>query len=282
MANICLYKVMVKGPKLNCYKLVDMMPLGDWEKDYLFEEGTDDNFTLIFIGGCKWAVDYRTSRHRDIVPFTKEQIEAIQDGDYWEYPLNEKSILLGVDIMCNSKDIDDSCWAEYEHYNKGKAIYDECPKELHIKKGRDYDNGYDVVLPLSSIVNQSKDIPICKVKFQGGAYWYKGDFEVGDIVKVDGKKAGVLGRVIEKSMGTGTDFANVVEKIGHVGDFIIVDIEKIYSSRKTADRREWLKNKGFDEKTTKVKFVSLMEWEWVAFALENNNWSEFLKYVNEN
>ena len=51
MANICLYKVMVKGPKLNCYKLVDMMPLGDWEKDYLFEEGTDDNFTLIFIGG---------------------------------------------------------------------------------------------------------------------------------------------------------------------------------------------------------------------------------------
>ena len=31
-----------------------------------------------------------------------------------------------------------------------------------------------------------------------------------------------------------------------------------------------------------VKFVSLMEWEWVAFALENNNWSEFLKYVNEN
>ena len=34
---------------------------------------------------------------------------------------------------------------------------------------------------------------------------------------------------------------------------IVVDIQKVYSSRKTADRREWLKNKGFDEKTTKVK-----------------------------
>ena len=281
MANICLYKVMVKGPKLNCYKLVDMMPLYSYEKEYLLEEGNDNDFTLIFFGDCKGSVDSYTSIHKNLIPFTKEQIEAIKDGDYWEYPLNEKSILLGVDIMCNSKDIDSSSWAEYIHYNKGKEIYDECPKELHIKKGRDYDNGYDISIPLSAIINQSKDIPICKVKFQGGAYWYKGDFEVGDIVKVDGKKAGVLGKVVEKSMGLGTDWASVTEKIGNIGEFIVSDIEKIYTSFKTQERREWLKNKGLDEKITKVKFVSLMEWEWVNFALENNDWNTFLEKVKE-
>ena len=35
MANICLYKIKVKGSKKSCYKLVDMMPLYSGEKEYI-------------------------------------------------------------------------------------------------------------------------------------------------------------------------------------------------------------------------------------------------------
>ena len=278
MANICLYKVMVKGPKLNCYKLVDMMPLGDWEKDYLFEEGTDDNFTLIFIGGCKWAVDYRTSRHKDIVPFTKEQIEAIQDGDYWEYPLNEKSILLGVDIMCNSKDIDDSCWAIYEHYDRGKEIHDDCPPELHIKRGRDYDEAPIVYAASGSPAAYEPPKEKCKVKFESGSYWYTGDYEVGDLVYVEGAKSGCVGRVtVSVKDGSGeAAFYPIINKVGHADEFVEADIEALWASMKPKDRKEYLVKIGLEEKTTKKKFISVMDYQWTKFALNENDWSKFL------
>ena len=57
MANICLYKIKVKGTKTACYALVNMMPLYSWEKEYLSEEGTDEDYTLVFSGACKWSVD---------------------------------------------------------------------------------------------------------------------------------------------------------------------------------------------------------------------------------
>ena len=132
MANICLYKIKVKGRQQACYALVNMMPLYSSEKDYLLEEGTEDDFTLVFTGDCKWAVDCYTSPMKDPKPFTQEELDAVNDGDHWDKTLKDKSILLDCEIFCNSKDIDDSCWSVYEHYNRGKKINDECPKELHI------------------------------------------------------------------------------------------------------------------------------------------------------
>lgn len=139
MANICVYKIKVCGPQTACYRLINMMPLYCGEKEIHLEEGTEDNFTLIFTGDCKWSVDSYTSPLSNPQPLSAEEIEAIDDGDYWNVNLCDKSVLLGCEIFCNSKDIDDSCWSVFEHYDRGKKIKDECPKELHIKRGRDYD-----------------------------------------------------------------------------------------------------------------------------------------------
>ena len=84
MANICLYKIKVRGRKRACYALVDMMPLYSWEKEYLREEGTEDDFELVFLGACKWAVDCYTSKMKNPVPFTEEELNAVGDGDHWD------------------------------------------------------------------------------------------------------------------------------------------------------------------------------------------------------
>ena len=114
------------------------MPSFNRDKDILSEEGTDDNYTLVMIGDCKWSVSAYTENMKDPKPFTLEELEAIGDGDHWDKTLKDKSVLLGCEIWCNSKDIEDRSWAIYEHYKNGVEIRDECPKELHIKKGREY------------------------------------------------------------------------------------------------------------------------------------------------
>lgn len=132
MANICVYKIKVRGTETACYRLVDMMPLYCGETEYLSEEGSSDDFTLIFKGDCKWSVDAYTSPLSDPQPLSINEIEAITHGDHWDVTLQDKSILLGCEIFCNSMDVDDSFEPIYEHYNKGEVIYDECPEELYI------------------------------------------------------------------------------------------------------------------------------------------------------
>lgn len=139
MANICLYKIKVKGSKLACESLMYMMPLYSWEYDVLSSEGTEDDYTMVFTGACKWSVDSYTQPLKDPKPWTREELEAIEEHyEHWYHTLRDKSVLLDCEIFCNSKDIDSGCWAQFEHYNRGKEIKDECPKELHIKRGRDY------------------------------------------------------------------------------------------------------------------------------------------------
>ncbi len=286
MANICLYKVKVKGTKKACYKLVHMMPLYSSEKEYISEEGSDDDFTLVFSGDCKWSVHYRTTPQKDLVPFTEEEIDKIQDGDGWEYTLQDKSLLLNCEIFCNSKDIDDVSYACYDHYNRGVEIFDECPKELHIKRGRDYDadgmvftdQGFlSVNILANNAINAADVKPTCKVKFESGTYWYLGDFEVGDLVYTEGAKKGCLGKVVEKSTSDKvTAIYNVVNCVGHIGEFISEDIEAIWNSYKAKARKEYLKALGLDESLTKKKFISLMENKWTSFAQKENDWNQFL------
>lgn len=297
MANICLYKVKVCGKKINCYKLIDMMPLYSWEKDILFEDGTDENFTLIFTGGCKWGVDRYTKDYKDLLPYTDEEVSKIEDGDGWDYCLKNKSTLLDVDIYCNSKDIDDMGYAYYEHYNRGVKIKDECPKELHIKRGRDYDEDYDDgedeerqerLKELEDKYKYDKDgneiIEIFKVRFiDGYSYWYLGfDYKVGDLVYVDGAKKNILG--IIKEVAKKGEYAAIYfieEKVHHIDNtFNSDDIEKIWNFYKPKERKEYLKSIGLDENINKKKFVSLMENKWILFAKENDDWNGFLESLN--
>ena len=195
MANICMYKIKVKGKKQACYAFINMMPSYSYEKEILDESGTEDDYELILRGDCKWSVSSYTSAMENPQPFTQEELDEIQDGDHWDKTLKDKSVLLDCEIFCNSKDIDDSSWAIYEHYNRGETIRDTCPKELHIKRGRDYDCDSDIVIPLSAVTDTYGTL--CKVKMLGGTYYYIGDYEVDDIVTVDGAKQGLYGVVTE-------------------------------------------------------------------------------------
>ncbi len=281
MANICLYKIKVKGTKQACYALVNMMPLYSYEKIYLSEEGTDADFTLVFSGDCKWSVDSYTMPLENPVPFTEEELNRVEDGSYWGMPLQQKSILLNCEIFCNSKDIDASSYAQYEHYDKGRVIHDECPKELHIKRGRDYDHGYDISLTISEEDTPKASNPTCKVKFESGSYWYSGDYEVGDLVYVAGAKSKDLGKVVETKEQDDSNFHEIVKCVGHIGTFIVEDVENIWKAYKAKARKEYLLKMRLEEALTKQKFISLMEWQWTLFAQKQNDWNTFLEQVKE-
>jgi hypothetical protein len=132
MANICLYKIKVIGMKKACYALVNMTPLYAGEKQYLYESGTDEEFTLIFLGTCKCGINAYTVPMKNPRPLTDEELDAIKEGDHWDKTLIDKSILLNCEIFCDSKEMDDYCYSIYEHYNRGKKIYDNSPENFHI------------------------------------------------------------------------------------------------------------------------------------------------------
>ena len=279
MANICLYKIKVKGRSKACYALVNMMPLYSWEKEYISEEGTEDDFTLVFLGACKWGTSAYTSPMSNPKPFTEEELDAVEDGDHWDKTLKDKSILLDCEIFCNSKDIDDSCWSIYEHYNRGEEIFDECPKELHIKRGRDYDNYGDIAIAVSDA--PTKIGRKCKVKFESGAYYYSGEFEIGDLVYSDGAKSGNLGRVVAVEDNVNIHgYYEIKSKVGHADPFIEEDIEAIWKSYKPKERKEYLVKLGLDETITKKKFISIMDYKWTQFAVKKNDWTAFLKSLS--
>lgn len=279
MANICLYKIKVKGRSKACYALVNMMPLYSWEKEYISEEGTEDDFTLVFLGACKWGTSAYTSPISNPKPFTEEELDAVEDGDHWDKTLKDKSILLDCEIFCNSKDIDDSCWSIYEHYNRGEEIFDECPKELHIKRGRDYDNYGDIAIAVSDA--PTKIGRKCKVKFESGAYYYSGEFEIGDLVYSDGAKSGNLGRVVAVEDNVNIHgYYEIKSKVGHADPFIEEDIEAIWKSYKPKERKEYLVKLGLDETITKKKFISIMDYKWTQFAVKKNDWTAFLKSLS--
>ena len=293
MANVCLYKIKVQGPKTNCYKLVNMMPLYSGEKEYISEEGTDEEFTLVFYGDCKWSVDAYTDHTMEVTPFTPEAVENIQDGDHWNMPLEKKAIALGVEIWCNSKDIDDAGWSTYEHYDKnGHYINDECPKELHIKRGRDYDWGYEESAPTTTnpTMNLAAAIatPMYKVRFvNGGTYNYQGldatykraDYEVGDLVMVDTPaKAGVIGQVMAKEDTGGAYLAPIIKKVGHCSTFNPEDIEAWWKFLKPKERTALMERLNI-EKKTKAGFANHWFEKWVEYGQKEDDWNKFFKEI---
>lgn len=278
MANICMYKIKVKGSRQACYAFINMMPSYSYEKEILDESGTDEDYELILRGDCKWGVSAYTSPMENPQPFTQEELDAVQDGDHWDKTLKDKSVLLDCEIFCNSKDIDDSSWAIYEHYNRGAVMRDECPKLLHIKRGRDYDDGGDIVIPLSTVTGNNQCGTLCRVKLQGGTYWYVGDYDINDIVSVDGAKKGLFGIVVEIAKNQNTfGYLNILDKRGYLVPFHEDEVEAIWKSYKPVARKEYLAKIGFEPEITKKKFLTLMFWKWVEYCVQDNDWNKFIE-----
>ena len=284
MANICLYKIKVNGSKKACYALINMMPLYSGDKYIIREEGSDDDYTSVFTGDCKWSVDSYTKYVDGLMPYTKEELDKIEDGDGWNYPLINKSLLLDCDIYCNSKDIDDYCYAIYSHYNRGIEINDECPKELHIKRGRDY----DTYLSEDELERENNLVlyDACEVRFSDNrSYLYLGKYNIGDLVYVDGNREGCLGQVKKLDqilISVNNSYKNIVEFVCNVDLFKNEDVELIWTSfSKPKDRKIYLKSIGLEESVTKKKFLTLMENKWIEFAQKDNNWENFLEFIKQ-
>ncbi len=159
MADICDYKIKVQGLKNACYAFMGSTSKYD-DVNVINEYGSDNNYTLIFSGCCKWAIDMYCHDFNGQKPvelpenFDNAYKEA--EDKYWYHTVKERSEMFRVEVWCNSgssetfesaiayileageltiddiKDNDEFTPYMYEHYNCGKEIFDEMPEEINI------------------------------------------------------------------------------------------------------------------------------------------------------
>ena len=142
MANICEYKVYVKGKKTACYAFLGAMPqLEDYEilmRKESPESGVE--FGLSFVCCCKWAVDAYTHEDNETSVVKSEDIptditEAIKFGEKF-YPVNlrSKSRILDVEVYCVSIDLDDPIELYADYIVSGvtdyTVEYEDFPEEI--------------------------------------------------------------------------------------------------------------------------------------------------------
>lgn len=135
MANICEYKVIVKGRKNACYAFFGSMSVLD-EKEIVEESGSDMDYILRFEGTCKWSVDSYCHPWEGDFPVTlpDDADDAMNEAEdkYWYHTVQERSKMFEVEVLCNSADIDEAICELFEHYLNGVSLPGECPEELSI------------------------------------------------------------------------------------------------------------------------------------------------------
>jgi hypothetical protein len=147
MANICEYRLKIKGKKENCEKFLNAMPAYD-DYDIVEEKGTDENFVLSATGSCKWDVyAYVGEVEKDFDYIKAREQDPI---DLWYIPLKDKSKVYDVEVRISWADIDDIIVDEdnpefllynYEHWDRGEKVDwvdNENLEEFFIFKEEDY------------------------------------------------------------------------------------------------------------------------------------------------
>ena len=157
MADFCDYKIKVRGKKNACYAFMSSTSAVD-DREIINEFGSDDDYTLLFKGCCKWSIDsYCKKFHGEkpvILPGNLDDVIDEAENKYWYHTVQERSEMFGVEVWCNSGSVEtfESCIAEllesgevtleeikeneefspyeYQHYNCGKEIWDDMPEEI--------------------------------------------------------------------------------------------------------------------------------------------------------
>ena len=174
MANICKYKVIVKGRKNACYAFYGSMPAYNYN-NIIEESGTDENYTLRFSGDCKWSVEQYSKAWEGSFPVVlpDNPDEAMKEAQekYCNIFVQDRSQMFNVEVLCNSAGIEDFDPAEgpeeiFEHYINGLDIYDDCPSELRFEVECEDEYEYKNEIPFEEI----RDVlPIIK-SIEGTAY----------------------------------------------------------------------------------------------------------------
>ena len=137
MANICEYKVIVKGKKNACYAFFGSMPWMDY-KDIVEEKEDNGVWTVKFEGDCKWSVDcYCLDPWKGDTPVVlpEDPDEALSEAadKYYRQTVQERSEMFNVEVWCNSADIEDEDTRQvFEHYINGESVRVKRPAELRI------------------------------------------------------------------------------------------------------------------------------------------------------
>lgn len=135
MANICEYKVIVKGKRNACHAYAGSMPSLEGVS-IASESGTDDDYKLCFEGSCKWDVDYGCGEWDGDAPVNlpedAEEAFAYAAKNYYGYTVCSRSGMFGVEVLCKSSDFDvdedDDYYVKSEHYLNGNDDdYEDIP-----------------------------------------------------------------------------------------------------------------------------------------------------------
>jgi hypothetical protein len=206
MANICVYKAIVKGKKDACYAFYWSMSVLDGisikEKG-----GSDDDYMIRFEGDCKWTVDqyckpWEGSFDIDI-PATRE--EALK---YQEITVQERSLLFKVEVLCNSADIEEANYELFEHYIAGERLHSGgCPEELKVLDDplgvsiKCDDDCYGAVISLLEEITDDYDLYMVTINEQSADNTVViEDIQLDDV-------PGVLAGLIRKLAEYNTDFS---------------------------------------------------------------------------
>ena len=160
MADICKYKIKVHGRKNSCYAFLGSTSTLD-EREIIKEFGDENDYTLVFKGCCKWAInmychDFKGTKPV-VLPDDFEEAYSQAEDKYWYHSVQERSEMFQVEVWCNSgspetfessiaeilesgevtleelKEDEECTPYMYEHYNCGKEIWDDMPDDIDME-----------------------------------------------------------------------------------------------------------------------------------------------------
>ncbi len=272
MANYCKYNVRIKGSELACSAFVRMMPVLDWAEVTNVE--TEDNLTVFtFEGYCKWSLHHYTRRHTNICKLSDAQLQKIVDGydetDYWEYHIDEKSLLCDTEVWSCSADIEDFHGVDEEHYRSGKDVWNNSRDERILEE-------------LSYSIKKEVLDEISRVKFvDGKSYVYKGIHKPGTIVMVEGSKAGIIGMVTGNEFTERHDLASITKILGFIDPPHDGDLEILWDELDSEAHKNLISAIG-KSTNNKNTFISGASSLWITKGYEEKaDWENFLVYLGK-
>lgn len=223
MANICQYRIKVRGNKDNCEAFVLTMPLYTSEYSFEWQGVVDGKYEIIFSGDCKNYPDSYTKKHSNINKKTAEEIIELKENnnldEFWEYPLVEKSYIFDVEVWCCSSYEEYPHTEDYVHYCDGN----ECP---------DLD-----APPFVSFINQT----LCNVELLSGeTCWCEGDCAIGDIVACDDNKD-LIGIVTDIKYEENDFYPSIIGSYGNIKYNEYEQLKRAIKEKKTEDNESLIK-----------------------------------------
>ncbi len=213
MANICEYKVKVKGKKNSCYAFYGSMPKCE-DSNILIEDGSDELYMMLFTGGCKWDVDAYCEHWKGDFPviLPEDPDEAMDEANekYMYRTVRERSKMFEVEVWCLSSDEGGSFIDLLDHYINGESAEGDCHRELQgLEETLELTSAMNYVTELLLKYSDDELIKLCETE----AF-----FERLPVLVVDGKPsremiaAGYLVTMTEENDWHREDFENNFEE----------------------------------------------------------------------